>query len=848
MRINQKRQAEEFVKLLGQVHDEIRKSLQNRDISAAQGLLADCQTGAIELGNLIEKIEGENCKTISILEDYCEQAYHIYENIEQENDFNIDETLNTMCQLAIKIEDSIKNDIRIRKEVVFLPYKASMWDSLESVWKAANEDPDCDAYVVPIPYYDKNPDNSFGEMHYEGNLFPEYVPIVRYYNYDLDQRRPDMIFIHNPYDDCNRVTSVHPDYFSHNLKKYTDLLVYIPYYATSGNMNEGRGACPAYYNVDYIILQAEKYRSFFDSELPQDRLLPLGSPKFDRVINICNNPPEPPEEWKEKMAGKKVYFYNTSINGMLGNTEIFLRKMQYVFKCFESRKDVCLLWRPHPLLETSFDSMRPEYKQIFNEFKKWFFEKKLGIYDNTPDITNTIALCDAYIGDSASSVTSLFGIAGKPLFIFNNYVNTLPTENDCRGQTISLIRQTSNDSYMVTNTNKLYYAPDNDYRYKYYCDLSDYSGGGYYSQVITIKGKNYVCPANACDILVVENNKVTKRIELPINIGKVGAFCGAVRSGDYLFLIPDKYPGVVRYDTVKDRIDCFSQYYDIIAESVNGERRTGGFCERKGYIYIGSPVSNLVLAIEAATGREIVLTTGAKNSGGCLAMQYDGSDLWLLPYTGNTVTRWNPETGKMQEYDCNLEGFKCINPLFGYECVDKPFSSAAYYYKYVYLTPYFGSMYVRINKSTGEVTQWQPPFERTETIVNGYYLILSGESCFIRPIDAKGTGKVWRLFSAYDRKLYDIDFEKNEHKELEIEFNLAELKENEAGFAEVSEWLQYACLENAFNSLSDFLDGSITGKAFDKDKQICAFNMIAANNDGTSGKKIYDFMCDRLLG
>ena len=37
--------------------------------------------------------------------------------------------------------------MKVRKEVVFLPYKASMWDSLESVWKAAEEDPDCVAYV-----------------------------------------------------------------------------------------------------------------------------------------------------------------------------------------------------------------------------------------------------------------------------------------------------------------------------------------------------------------------------------------------------------------------------------------------------------------------------------------------------------------------------------------------------------------------------------------------------------------------------------------------------------------------------------------------------------------------------
>ena len=47
----------------------------------------------------------------------------------------------------------------LQKKIFFLPYKASMWDSLESVWKAAVEDKEhCEAYVVPIPYYDIDSD------------------------------------------------------------------------------------------------------------------------------------------------------------------------------------------------------------------------------------------------------------------------------------------------------------------------------------------------------------------------------------------------------------------------------------------------------------------------------------------------------------------------------------------------------------------------------------------------------------------------------------------------------------------------------------------------------------------
>ena len=87
------------------------------------------------------------------------------------------------------------------------------------MWKAADEDPDCDAYVIPIPYYDKNQDGSFGEMHYEGDQYPDYVPITAYDEFDFQSHHPDMIFIHNPYDQYNYVTSVDPFLYRPQLKK-----------------------------------------------------------------------------------------------------------------------------------------------------------------------------------------------------------------------------------------------------------------------------------------------------------------------------------------------------------------------------------------------------------------------------------------------------------------------------------------------------------------------------------------------------------------------------------------------------------------------------------------------------
>ena len=49
MRRAQKKQAQDFAKLLAQAHDEIRKEIGKKNRAAAMDLLAQCQEGAVQL-------------------------------------------------------------------------------------------------------------------------------------------------------------------------------------------------------------------------------------------------------------------------------------------------------------------------------------------------------------------------------------------------------------------------------------------------------------------------------------------------------------------------------------------------------------------------------------------------------------------------------------------------------------------------------------------------------------------------------------------------------------------------------------------------------------------------------
>ncbi len=451
MRKAQKQQIEETIRQMEEAHDEMKRCIEKRITAQAKELLADCQNAAVAIGTLIENTEGQEHFAVAILEEYCEQVYQIHEYLSSESNINANKIYKSLRQKLIKVSNSIKNDIKIRTEAVFLPYKASMWDSLESVWKAADADPDCDAYVIPIPYFDKNPDGSFKEEHYEGDQYPDYVPVTRYDAFDFGKHMPDVIYIHNGYDDWNLVTSVHPNFYSKNLKKYTQELVYIPYFVLGEIDPDNQQAVegmkhfcfmPGIINADKVVVQSENMRQIYINEyikaatkiglgeehinrkFLEKKFLGTGSPKFDKVLNTKKEDLKIPKEWLkiiEKPDGtwKKIIFYNTSIGALLLHSDKMLKKMETVFETFKENKDeIALLWRPHPLIQATIESMRPQLWVGYQEIKDRYIEEGWGIYDDTSDVDRAVALSDAYYGDG-SSVIQLCRMAGMPVMVQN---------------------------------------------------------------------------------------------------------------------------------------------------------------------------------------------------------------------------------------------------------------------------------------------------------------------------------------------------------------------------------------------------------------------------------------------
>ncbi|MBE5903598.1 MAG: hypothetical protein E7275_04860 [Pseudobutyrivibrio sp.] len=834
----------EMIDIVVKAHNSLYKaisldSIDENALVSISKLLTGCQNTAINIGNIIEESEGEGFITVKYLEEYCELVYSVNEELcNTESSYNPDKISKKLNKMILKIENSIKHDIPLKREAVFLPYKASMWDSLESVWEAADADPDCDAYVIPIPYFDKKPDGSVREEHYEADLFPENVPITHYSEYDFGQHHPDMIFIHNPYDYGNLVTTIHPFFYAENMKKVTDCLVYIPYFATSGGMSESRAWCPVYDYVDYIVIQSENYRKYYSADIPDEKFLALGSPKFDKVIKKCQNPPELSEEWKKKTQGRRVFFYNTSLNGMLQDTPQFLKKMQYVFETFKKHPECCLLWRPHPLFESTLHAMRPGCIEVFDALKQDFMKQSNWIYDDTPCVEDTIAICDGYIGDSMSSVVALFGVAGKPIFILDNRIDReLDKEEYENINSITPIKAGNGylqTKYSLINGNTVFEKKEGK-EYSFCCRLSEYSEPSQYMFAYEYKEKVYVFPALKQEIIQIENGVITERILLE-KVKSVLSFFDYYVIDKYVFLIPFEYPYLVRFDMETEEI----QYVRGIVEfcKIEGDvvRAQAATWKNGAYICFLSGDGTKILSLNYETLAYDVKATNTKGAYRTAQIDEKRKCIWLFPLRGNVIKRLFYDEGKIDEIVVNypnLQAYSVYESKYG---DSQMFYSVGFMEDGYILAPYWANKFIKFDNDDNIIGEYmcdiklndKDVFTSSYKSVSAGFFVFDGEK---------------QIYTSYvDGRKYI--FEKGIFKEIKNDISFETVINSRAIFCDYNSSLKYVCMEQPGRQLDEYLKTLFENGVFDSNEQIFKYLEINACPEGDSGKRIYSYLID----
>lgn len=431
-----KYQVRERLRNFKQIHAEI-----NRRINVLENLIKAQET-AIEMGTLIEQVKGENHPIICKLEQYCEAVFELYNEAARKHEDVLEEKSERLQQLGRQIEADAETFIMQRREAVFLPFSGKYWPALHSVWEAVAAKPDWDVSVVPLPYYYKEYDGSFLDRVYNVSEYPENVSLEDYETFDLPLRHPDIIFIQNPYDEWNSVMSIPKEYYSSEIKNYTERLVYIPYFLVEEFNKENEReywnmnyycTMPGVVNADRVFVQSQNMKKVYVDKLTEfageetreiweKKITGSGSPLSDDKRGALDLDSGYPQEWQnivQKPDGsrKNLILFYVSVSALLQYKETMIEKIEEVIEAAaESRGEMVFIWKEDSMIDLNERAIGPTLYKKYQTLREEVMAGHTMIYAENMRDETLAAICDGYYG-MPSELGNKFQVLHKPVMI-----------------------------------------------------------------------------------------------------------------------------------------------------------------------------------------------------------------------------------------------------------------------------------------------------------------------------------------------------------------------------------------------------------------------------------------------
>ncbi len=433
---------DELWKMKEQLVEIINKLLQRAKdavyMEQALDLLQASQQLAIDLGNMLEQFLGEGCLVILLLEQYCETIYTIYELLmADDGGTEVIVSCSKLDDIKQEICMELKRSVFERKTVLFLPILAKDWDGLCDLWKEASKDSHNDVYVVPLPYYYKDYDGSPRKVCYDAADFPEDMQVLDYNlltSEYLEMLHPETIIIQYPYDSWNTAISIPEMFYSVNIRKYTDVLIYVsPFMLDEFSKNQEREytnmkyyvTMPGVVYADYVFVQSESMRQRYIEKLTEfagEETQEIWDSRV-RVLkdSIMSQQKDKKEEANtliskgnavEDKITKKKMLYGISFGVYIGDVEAAKSKIERNLQFFEECKeklDLTIQIFPEGMEDNEMDNF---ISDISKGYSAKIVEK--GLKCDIKDF-------DAYYGDAMPLVME-FRDAGKPVMVQDIYI------------------------------------------------------------------------------------------------------------------------------------------------------------------------------------------------------------------------------------------------------------------------------------------------------------------------------------------------------------------------------------------------------------------------------------------
>ena len=443
-----------YKELLKRLFNNLQKMVcdikQNWKMEEAQGKdakLQNMQQTAIDMGTLIEEMKGEGTQTVTQLEELCELIYECSIAYDQ-SETAIFKLVNLQDKTE-QIKQTMQKELLDRKEVVFFIDKAEHWQYIQWYWEKIIVNENFDVYIVPAPYYYKKYDGSCYAFEYEldeikkciinGELLADEAILKRnhvedYRVFDIRQHHPDQIVIQNPYDEWNQAITLPEEYYSRNLQKYTEQLVYIqPFQVepfTKDNYREYHNmqyycTMPGVVRADAVYVPSEAMRTVYIQKLTEfagEHMKDIWEQKIFIAAKTENDfaENEKADAQSVKNRRKRIAFY-VQVGQTIQYGEEMLEKLERVIEIFrENKNKVELVWISDKEHECFLRQQNKELAERIDDLKKKFEKENWGLHFDRKEasVAQIVAMCDAYYG-SASHIALEFEVKKKPVMIMD---------------------------------------------------------------------------------------------------------------------------------------------------------------------------------------------------------------------------------------------------------------------------------------------------------------------------------------------------------------------------------------------------------------------------------------------
>lgn len=260
------KQMQKMFDLAEKIVSEIIVSRQ--DIEVAQKLLLALQKLLMKMIEILSDIFSDDAPGIRRVNELTKYVFEIFSN-------PMPESCDNLMREVTETMNAIKADCRGNGDILFICLRDCWWPQIEDILKQViNKRTDAERRLrcIKIPLYSKTATGERGGCINRDDLISDDVMICKMDEYDISACRPSKIIIQFPFDGTDTALTIDEEYFSYNLKKYTEQLIYIPCFDPDSPESDDMIAKttlsilveqPATAFSDLIVVKDEKMKMFY---------------------------------------------------------------------------------------------------------------------------------------------------------------------------------------------------------------------------------------------------------------------------------------------------------------------------------------------------------------------------------------------------------------------------------------------------------------------------------------------------------------------------------------------------------------------------------------------------------